>query len=154
MKVGIIVYSQTGNTQTAALKLKEKFEEAGHEAEIQRITITGEATPGSKKFKLDNRPDPGPYDAIIFAAPVQAFSLNPAMATYLEQLTTLQEKKIACYVTKHLAGKWTGGNRAVARIKKICEAKGGTFCGSEIIIWNSQREQTIADCADKLVRLF
>ena len=80
MKVGIIVYSQTGNTYGVAQKLKDKFAEAGHEAEVERITITGQATPGSKDFKLEARPDTELYDVLIFAAPVQAFSLNPAMA--------------------------------------------------------------------------
>jgi flavodoxin len=153
MKVGIVVYSQTGNTFSVAQKLKDKFMEAGHAAEIERVTITGEAAPGSKNFQLETRPHTDPYDVLIFAAPVQAFSLNPAMATYLELLSSLQDKKIACYVTKRLPGKWTGGNRAVARMKKICEAKGGHVYGTEIIIWNAKRDQAITDCVERLSRL-
>jgi NAD(P)H dehydrogenase (quinone) len=154
MKVGIIVYSQTGNTHSVAKKLKDKFAEAGNVAEIEQITITGEAGPGSKNFQLETIPEVGPYDAIVVAAPVQAFSLHPAMAAYLEQLTSLQGKEVACYVTKQLPGKWTGGNRAVARMKKICEQKGGTVCGSEIIVWNARRGQSIDQCADRLSSCF
>lgn len=149
--MGIIVYSHTGNTYTVAQKLKDKLAEAGHEAEVERITITGEATPGSKEFQLETRPDTKPYNALIFAAPVQAFSLNPAMAVYLEQLPSLQDKQIACYVTKRLPGKWTGGNQAIARMKKICEEKGGTVCGAEIIILSSRSEQSIAKALINLV---
>jgi len=56
-------------------------------------------------------------------------------------------------VTKQLPGKWTGGNRAVARMKKICEEKGGTVYGSEIIIWNSRREQAVGKALENLVHL-
>lgn len=154
MKVGIIVYSHTGNTYSVAQKLKDKLAEAGHEAEVERITITGEATPGSKDFTLETRPDTEPYDALIFAAPVQAFSLNPAMTACLEQIASLQGKKIAFYVTKRLPGKWTGGSQAVARMKKICKEKGATVCGSEVIIWNSRREYSIGKALENLVCLF
>lgn len=154
MKVGIIVYSQTGNTYLAAQKVKDKLTEAGHEAEIERITITGRITPGSKDFQFDTLPDAALYEALIFAAPVQAFSLSPAMTAYLSRLSTLKEKKIACFVTKRLPGKWTGGSRAVARMKKICQEKGGNICDSEIIIWNGQREQAIAGWAERLSRIF
>lgn len=154
MKVGIVVFSQTGNTFSVAGKLKEKLTEAGHDAEIQRVTITGEATPGSKNFQLNDRPDLQPYDAVVFAAPVQAFSLCSAMAAYLEQLPALQRKKVACFVTKQLPGKWTGGKRAVGSIKKFCEAKGGNFLGSEIIVWSKQREKSIEEAAGRLARLF
>lgn len=154
MKVGIVVYSQTGNTHTVAQKLKEKFIAAGHSAEVEQVTVTGNTSPGSKDFQLVTIPNTSSYDALVFAAPVQAFSLSPVMAAYLKQIQSLQDKKIACYVTKQLPRKWTGGNQAIGKIKRICESKGGTVCGSEIINWNSNREQIIDECVDNLVCLF
>lgn len=102
MKIGIIVYSQTGNTATAAQKLKEKFETAGHSAQIEKVTTSGEVKPGAKDIRLNNVPSVETYDGLVFASPVHAFSLAPAMAAYLKQLSSLGERKVAFFVTKML----------------------------------------------------
>ena len=57
MKIGIIVYSQTGNTDAAAQKLKEKFDAAGHTAYIEKVTAVGEVNPGTKNIQLDSIPE-------------------------------------------------------------------------------------------------
>ncbi|MDO9536475.1 MAG: flavodoxin [Bacillota bacterium] len=151
MNIGIIVYSQTGNTFAVAQKLKEKLDSAGHSANIDRVTITGEATPGNKNFQLITLPAVDQYDALIFGSPVQAFSLHPAMIAYPNQLSSLQGKKIACFVTKQLPFYWTGGNRAIAQMKKICESKGAAVCGTEIVVWSkSQRDHNISRCIESL----
>ncbi|HLV10788.1 MAG TPA: flavodoxin family protein [Halanaerobiales bacterium] len=139
MKIGIIVYSQTGNTYSVAQNLKEKLKTAGHVAEIERVTSTGEATPGSKNFQFDALPVVDPYDLLVFGAPTHAFSLAPVMTAYLDQLSSLKGKKIACFVTKQLPFHWTGGKQAISRMKKICEAKGGTVYGMEIVIWSKSK---------------
>ncbi len=41
MKIGIIVYSQTGNTFSVAEKLKAKLTAAGHNVNIERLTTVG-----------------------------------------------------------------------------------------------------------------
>ena len=40
VKVGIIIHSHTGNTLAVAEKLQERLMEAGHQAEIQRVTAS------------------------------------------------------------------------------------------------------------------
>jgi NAD(P)H dehydrogenase (quinone) len=155
MEIGIIVYSQTGNTDSVAQKLKERLAAAGHAAEIEKVTITGEAKPGAKNIQFDNYPQADRYDALVFASPVQGFSLAPAMAAYLDQLPPLRDKKTACFVTKQLPGNWTGGNRAIAQMKKICESKGAAVCGSAIVIWaKSRRDQAIEECVIRLSEFF
>ena len=151
MKIGVIAYSKTGNTYDVAQKLKEILDSAGHSVNIERVTINGEATPGSKNFQLTTIPAVDHYDALVFGAPVNAFSLAPAMIAYLNQLSSLQGKKIACFVTKQLPFYWTGGNRAIAQMKKICELKGAAVLGTEIVIWSkSQRDQNINRCIESL----
>jgi len=142
MKIGIIVYSQTGNTYTVAQKLKEKLEADGHTANIERVTSSGKT---STETTVDQ------YDFLVFGAPTHAFSLAPPMTAYLHQLPPLQNKKISCFVTKRLPFYWTGGSRAVAGIKKICEAKGATVCGTQIVVWSPSRyTQNINRCIDGL----
>ena len=73
------------------------------------------------------------------------------MAAYLNQLPSLQNKKFACFVTKHLPFYWTGGKQAISQMKAICEAKGATFCGMEIVVcFKSQRDENISRCVKSL----
>ncbi|MGB6369813.1 MAG: flavodoxin domain-containing protein [Atribacterota bacterium] len=155
MNIGIIVYSQTGNTNSVALKLKEKLSAAGHSAGIEQIEISGELGPRATNLQLKTKPDVDKYDALVFGAPVQAFSLSPVMKSYLKQVASLKSKKVACFVTKGLPFYWIGGNQAINKIKKICESRNGTVCGSGMVIWMSKRrEKKITDVVEKLSRLF
>lgn len=154
MKIGIIVHSYTGNTYEVAKKLEEKFKESGKDAEIQRVRMVGGDKPRGKDIEIENPPDVEKYDALIFGSPVQAFSLSKAMTTYLEQIPTLRDKKIALFVTKNLPFNWTGGNQAINKMKKICQSKGGTIVGTGIIVWNKQRDKKIAELVRKFSVLF
>lgn len=155
MKVGIVVYSQTGHTNLVAEKLKEGLVEAGHSAGIERIITAGNVFPGAKEVRFDSLPVVDTYDAMVFASPVQAFSLSPAMTAYLKQLASLGGKKVACLVTKQLPFYWTGGNRAIAQMKNLCESKDAVVLGSAIVIWRqSRREQQIDEAVARLSSLF
>ena len=98
-----------------------------------------------KDIEIENPPEVENYDAIIFGSPVHAFSLSLAMKTYLEEIPSLQNKKIALFVTKGTRFNWTGGNQAINEIKNICQSKGGVITGTSIIVWNKQRENKIAE---------
>ena len=41
MNIGIIVYSQTGNTLSVAKKLEEKLSLAGHSATLEQVKAIG-----------------------------------------------------------------------------------------------------------------
>ena len=155
MKIGIILYSQTGNTYSVSLKLKEKLITAGHSVDIERLKAVGEVRPGMKDIRFETLPDTEPYDALVFGSPVQAFSLSSAMASYLTQIASLQGKKVAFLVTQFFPFPWMGGNRTVGQMKKICESKGATVCEAEIVNWlNPSREKRITEVVEKLIKLF
>jgi len=155
MNIGIILYSQTGNTYSVSLKLKEKLVTAGHSVNIERLKVVDEVPPGAKDIKFETLPDTGPYDALVFGSPVQAFSLSSVMAGYLTQIPSLQGKKAAFLVTQFLPFPWMGGNRTVGQMKKICESKGASVCGTEIVNWSKpSREKRIAEVVEKLSKLF
>jgi flavodoxin len=86
MKIGIIVYSQTCNTFSAAEKLKAKLAAAGHNVNIERLTTLDGVT-DPNKAKIEKLPDLSGYDALAFAGPVQAFSLSRVVAAYMNQLS-------------------------------------------------------------------
>ncbi len=141
MKIGIIVYSQTGNTLLAAQKLKDILDRAGHEASVEQVTIVGEASPRDKNVELASSPAVASYDALVLGAPVHAFSLAPAMQAYLQQLSALQNKTTACFVTKQLPFKWTGGSQALGKMKEICAGKGAEIAFSEVIFCSPGRRE-------------
>jgi flavodoxin len=155
MKIGIIIHSQTGNTNSVALKLKEKLSAAGHSVDLERLKVAGALRRGIKDIQFETLPNAGQYDALVFGAPVEAFSLSPVMVSYLTQIASLQSKKVACLVTQFFPYPWMGGNRAIGQMKKICESKGAVVFGSEVINWSSSRRNLkITEAVDRLSRLF
>jgi len=155
MNIGIILYSQTGHTYSVSLKLKEKLITDGHSVNIERIKVIGEVGSGTKDIKFETLPDTGPYDALVFGSPVQAFSLSSIMASYLTQIASLQGKKVAFLVTQFFPFPWMGGNRTVGQMKKICESKGAAVCGEAVVNWsNPSREKRITEVVEKLSKLF
>lgn len=152
MKIGIIVYSQTGNTFSVAQQLKEKLAAARHAVNIERLTTAGgETDPG--KAKIEKFPDLGGYDALVFAGPVQGFSLSRVMAGYMKQLPALNGKKVAVFVTKGLPLNVTGGSKAIEQLTKEAEAHGGKVVASGIVHWG-KREQEIPAVLAKLGSAF
>lgn len=151
MNVGIIVYSHTGNTLSVAQKLEQALKAAGHSATIERIEPVNNDLRSSGPAKLKSAPDVGPYDAVIFASPVQAFSLAPVMRLYLSQVSSLAGKKVYCFVTQQLKKAWLGGNRAVRQIKSACRAKGADIIISGIVNWSGDtRDKQIDDIVNRL----
>jgi len=155
MNIGIIVYSQTGNTLSVAEKVKEKLTVAGHTASLEKVTVAGGRKQGDRDFQLETLPDAGPYDALVFGSAVEAFSLSPVLTAYLKKVGSLEGKKVACLVTQFFPYPWMGGNRAIRQMRKLCQSKGTTVCGSGVVNWvKFRREKTTAKAVDRLSRLF
>ncbi len=155
MKIGIVVYSWSGNTRSVAERLKDKLVESGHTVELEQVSVVGERERGARQFTLETLPDVSPYDAVVFGAAVEAFSLSPVLTEYLKKAGSLQGKRVACLVTQQFPYAWLGGNRAIRQMRKLCQAKGATVIGSAIAHWAaSRRERTIAEAVDKLAGLF
>lgn len=155
MNIGIILYSETGNTYSVLQKLKKELVKNGHSVHMERLNLIGKAKPGTKDIKFETIPDIHAYDSLIFGSPVQSFSLSPAMANYLSRIKSLQDKKIALLVTQYLPFPWLGGNRTISQMKKICGLKGADICGTAIINWSkSGREKQIIEVIKKFSDLF
>ena len=155
MNIGIILYSETGNTYSVSQKLKEKLVKSGHSVNIERLKVIGKIHPSTKDVKFETLPNIEPYDALVFGSPVQAFSLSSAMRAYLLQTKSLQDKKIAFLVTQSFPFPWLGGNHAIGQMKKICESKGATIRGTAVVNWSKpSREKQISEIVEKLSKLF
>ncbi len=154
MKIGIIIYSNTGHTNYVAGKLEEKLLMAGNEVEIQHLRVEGGQQVSNKNSKIKNPPILDKYDALIFGAPVHSFSLSKVMDIYLNQIQSLKDKKVICFVTKGLPFNWTGGNQAISKMQKTVSSKEGIVFGTEIIIWNQNRDHKIDEMVQKFTKMF
>ena len=145
MKIGIIVYSQTGNTLSVAEKLRDKLLEQGSAAEILRVTVEGGDYQSKAPLKLIGTPDPCGFDAVVFASPVQAFSLAQAMVLYFRQMPSFEAQKTLFFTTQQLKKSWLGANHAIRQAKAMLLAKGAQVATSGSVQWSSgQREEQIA----------
>jgi len=155
MNIGIIVYSQTGNTLAVAEKLKEKLSAAGRSVTLEQVTVVGGRKKGDKEFQLETLPDVGPYEALVFGSAVEAFSLSPVLTEYLKEVGSLEGKKVACLVTQLFPYPWMGGDRAIRQMRKLCQAKGATVVGAGVVNWvKFRREKTTARAVTRLSELF
>ncbi len=143
MKVGIIVYSKTGNTLAVAERIGKQMEADGIAASVERFSA--ETLPQSNKpVRLTAVPNPNEFDAVIFGAPVQAFSLDPAMSLYFEQINSINPKNVFCFVTQHFKKPWLGGNHAMKQMLALLNKKGITAKSLGVVNWSSeQREEQI-----------
>ena len=152
MKIGLIVYSQTGNTLQVAETLQKALVSAGHDAQLERITVADANFKSTEMPVFTNTPDVSAYDMLYMAAPVQGFSLCRAMKAYLAQLDTLAQKPVACFVTQFFPKAWMGGKNAV---KQMCEEiahKGGEIVATGVINWsNKQKDAQIEQLVKDLV---
>ena len=150
MKIGIILYSYSGNTLSVGERLKLELLSKGHEVSLERIKALDEEPNSGKPIQLVEIPDASLYDEIILGAPVKAFSLNPIMKVYLGKLPDLQGKKISCFVTEHFPKAWMGGNHAINQIKRMVGEKNENITHSGVVNWsNSRREEQINELLDR-----
>jgi len=154
MKIGIIVYSMTNNTFSVAERLRDALIQKGAEAEIARVVFEGDDPKSNTPLKLVGAPDPNGYEALVFASPVQAFSLARAMVLYLEQLPRFKAKKVLFFTTQHLKKAWLGANHAIRQAKALIAAKGTAVTGTGVVHWSSeQREEQITSLVTNLAEL-
>ncbi len=150
MRIGIIVYSLTGNTLYIAEKIKNKLI-CSHEVTLLRVNALNDESNSKYPIVLIDTPKVEEYDRIIFAAHIQAFSLAKAMKMYLTQLGDLGGKEIDCFLTQHLPHSWLGGNKGLRTMRKLIAAKGGSVTLTGIVHWSRKDRQVEAE---KLVDLF
>jgi len=154
MNIGIIVYSRTKHTFSVAMQLKERVFAAGHTVNLEQVEILGPDELGVTIVQLKTRPETALYDGLVFASPVRGGAMPPAMTSYLEQITSLEGKKIVCLLT-HFFPLGLGANQTLSQMEEICESKGATVYGSGAVGWpRLGLKRQIANVVDDLSRLF
>lgn len=138
MKVGIILFSQTGNTMSAAKSLKIRLNNNDHEVDIKQIEQVDATNRDPKKIEIKDMPQLDTYDVLVFASPVQAFTLAGVFKDYLQKITSIEGKPSFCFITKGLNSKGFGGNKAIKIMSSMITAKGGEVKSTAIICWSKE----------------
>ena len=136
MKIGMIVYSQTGHTLAVATQLQEKLAAAGHTVTMERLEPPERPRPGATDVHLRARPEIEAYDAVVLGAPVWGGRVASPMASYLGQIGPMEGKQVVCLMT-HAFPPGLGGRQALGRMSTICASKGATVRGTGSVAWLS-----------------
>lgn len=112
MKTLIVYYSRTGLTKKVAISISKKIDAEldGIIDKKDRSGAIGYMTAGKDAMK--NNPtdiiyekDPKYYDVIIIGGPVWAWTVTPAIRTYLDKnAKILKDKRIAFFATQGSSG--------------------------------------------------
>jgi flavodoxin len=154
MNVGIIVYSRTDHTLSVARKLEERLSADGHAVTLEQLEIAGPVNPSATRAALKTRHAIDPYDALVFGSPVNGGRMSAAMNSYLEQVPSLQGKKVFLLLTHFFFRGW-GAEQTIAQMTEVCESKGAAVRGSGTVRWTSlRRRRQIARAVDSLSGLF
>ena len=135
MKIGIVLFSETGNTYSIARKLKDNLKK--HDVEIKKIEIE-RLSKDRSDFKITYAPSIDCYDLVIFGSFTEGFRLTPVMKKYLESLD-LKDKKTIVFITHYFPFKFLGGNSTMKEFKNIINEKKGIVVSSGIINWSSKK---------------
>lgn len=154
MNVGIIVCSKTGNTLSVAEQIGEELRKNDNKVTIERFTMEIE-NQRKASARLSAAPDPNEYEAVIFGAPVQAFSLDPGMSLYIQQTVFTKQMPVLCFITQHFKKPWLGGNQAMKKLRMLLRQKDISAQPIGIINWSHEkRNEQIAfiaqNCAEAL----
>lgn len=154
MNIGIIVHSHTGHTLSVAESLKQRLDGAGHNAQIERITAVNEDPSNKGNVQLAKAPRTDGYDVLIFGAPVRGYSLSPVMKAYLAQTSSLEGKKVGCFVTQFFPSPKMGGNQSIQQFIDLCRKKGGAPVDTGIVNWTGLgREKKIEALVDQMMKI-
>ncbi len=147
-KVAVVFYSFSGNTKRASLFLKKKLEEKGYlcdfvelrpKREVRSFLKQGFMAFLKRELSLEEiKTDLSEYDLVILASPVWAFTITPALRTYLNRVEGLKGRNVGCFLT---FGSGTGKDKALRELKDILEKKGANILFSKTIVGKNTKEE-------------
>ncbi|TVQ23602.1 MAG: hypothetical protein EA383_13710 [Spirochaetaceae bacterium] len=146
MNIGIAVYSETGNTREVAERIRRELENAGHEAELLEITTA------AGRRELAEIPSVEPYDTLCIGGPVHHLTVAKPVKLFLEAIPSLQNKKVAFFVTQGQPLSALGGSQAMAFLKRaIHEHSGSPIRAGIVHVSRKSKESEIRRVVEAVV---
>ncbi len=144
MKLGIIVYSETGHTSSVINRLVQRLNPAINH---QIFTIRS----NEKRDEVYDVPNIVGCDTFIIATPVQAFMPATPMVLAIKALGDLTTMNGHLIITHYFKRAWLGGNHTIKVLTKLLREKGANIKTSHIISWSHKhREQQIETMIAKM----
>ena len=131
MKVGIIVYSQSGHTATFARTIADHLREAGIEYDVELLRPHGIPKPWTGKIEFRRIPELEEYDVVLIGGPVWALNASKVISKYLNSIKPIKGKKAIPFVTHGLPMKSLGANRALNKMTTELEELGADVLEGE-----------------------
>ncbi len=129
IKVSIVYFSLTGNTEKAAIEIERQLESKGIKVSLIKLggelgTFIGNSLKALFRVKTKSEQsewDMKEFDFVIVGSPVWAFSPTPQVNAFFKKCVGLEGKNAAVFVT-YASG--TGKERALRIMKKELFQKG------------------------------
>ncbi len=153
MNIGVIVYSETGNTLSVASKIKEGLASLNHQVELIELK---NVSPNKTQPKLELIPNIDTHDGLVLGSFVEGFQLSRVFKLFLEEVSSLENKKIVCFVTQFFPFRWMGAKQTLKKMKNMCELKGATPYCAGVVQWSrkSSRKKQISTLVDLIHHYF
>ncbi|MGD9887107.1 MAG: flavodoxin family protein, partial [Bacilli bacterium] len=135
MKIGIVVYSYTGNTFLVSQILASKLEENHFDVTIERLETYQNEEMDPQKVTLNNHLLLSKYDVLVFASPIRGFSLAAPFKKFLTNDFQETDKKVFGFVTQFLSFNWCGPNQAKMTLQVVLNHKNCDFTVLGSIKW-------------------
>lgn len=139
MKIGIIVYSQIGNTSSVASSLYDKLKKEKYDVSLEKIEALRDMKKNNRNFKIINAPDLDKYDFLILASYVEGFMLCPVMKEYLKNISSKKNKRALAFLTHLFPFHWMGANHAMKEMISFSKKKEIIVQKTEIIDWSNKK---------------
>jgi len=150
MNIGIIVYSETGNTLALCEQARDILTGYGQTVTLAKITCND--------IKLDrtlrDAPAADRYDLVILGTPVQGFSLPVPVQDYLARATFAQGVKLGVLVTQYFKADWLGGTRTVRQAVAALARFEPVFYGAGIVHVRSRKRDEQVNAAMRALTNF
>ena len=135
-----------------ARKLEERLALDGHAVTVEQLEAVEPLDLSATTAALKSEPPIDVYDAVVLGSPVNGGRMSAPMKTYLDQIPSLQGKRIAILLTHFFFQSW-GANQTVEQMTEASESKGAMVCGVENVRWLSlRRRKQISEAVERLAR--
>ncbi len=153
MKIGIIVYSQSGHTAAFAREIAGQLGKAGLEYDIELVRPQGIPKPWTGKIQFRKIPDITEYDILLVGAPVWAFNISKVIVSLLYKLDSLKGKKVFPFVTHGLPVKPIA-QRALRTLCNHIEACSGDAMEGEaqFYLLSTTNKEKMREAAQRIVQ--
>ncbi|MFA5007020.1 MAG: hypothetical protein WC509_06110 [Candidatus Izemoplasmatales bacterium] len=109
MKIGIIFYSETGNTLGVCERARDIL--AGDGLDVAFIRLKADVVGNARSLR--GLPPAQDYDLVILGTPVHGFSLPIPVQQYLARAQFKEGVRLGVLATQFFKADWLGGTRTV-----------------------------------------